>query len=162
MAGGSFFLKPAEGTPMRITLLSIVPAMVGAFIASSAAVAGTQLWINPSGGLFTEPANWNPAPPNNLDTAQFDLSSTFTVTLNRDISTSDLVVRQGDVTLDLGGFTYSLSTAVGDHIRIAQVTGQPATLRVINGTLSDRNLRVGVGGIGTLVIDGPGAHVSLL
>jgi hypothetical protein len=146
---------------MRITLMVTSTAIVGACIVSCSTFAGTQSWINSSGGLFTDAANWRPGAPTSADTALFDLGSAYSVSFDQDISTSDLNVRQGDVTFDLGGFTYSLSPAAGDHIRIAQLTGQPATLRITNGTLSDRTLRVGLGGIGVLVIDGANAHVNL-
>lgn len=125
------------------------------------AFGGTQSWIDSRGGVFSDASNWQSAVPQSFDTAQFDLDSQYMVTFDQDVTTQNLNIRLGDVLFDLGGLTYTLSTAAGDHIRIAEVTGKPATLRITNGTLSDIGARVGVGGTGTLIIDGPDAHLSL-
>lgn len=142
----------------RITaeVMMVLPALSGGI-----SPAGTISWIDSAGGLFTDPANWDFGVPGTGDLAVFDEAGTFTVLFDQNIANSDLTVRRGDVTFDLGGFTYGMSTAAGDHIRIADTSNQSATLRITHGTLGDRGMRIGLGGMGTLIIDGRDAQVVL-
>jgi hypothetical protein len=99
-------------------------------------------WVNPAGGNWSTPGNWNPAQvPGAADDAQITLDGTYTVTLDADATVASLALggTTGTQTLSLSaaGRTLTLNGPgnVGAHGVIAHVGG---TLR----------------GTGTLTVDG--------
>ncbi|MCI0362241.1 MAG: dockerin type I domain-containing protein [Phycisphaerales bacterium] len=122
--------------------------------------AATQTWIDAAGGPFGEASNWSAAVPGAADTALFNLSATYSVQFDEDITNAQLRVHGGDVSFDLGGHTYHASGAV-PPITIGPSPGDVATLRIINGTLSANSISIAPGpsSNGTLIISGPTAHV---
>jgi hypothetical protein len=117
------------------------------------APAAEVYWINPSGGVFTEGANWaGGLPPGQTDNAVFDIAGTYVVTLTQDHAVSGLRFLAGDVTLNATGFTLS----IGDPQRLfsALISVEPpqesvAVARLVGGTeplMIGSNIIVGQGG----------------
>lgn len=92
--------------------------------------AQTIQWSKPSGGSFTDSANWTGITvPTNIDTAAFGLDAVYTVTFTEDVSTAALNLTDGTVSFDLGGSTYSLAQP-------SSISGSSsASLILLNGIL---------------------------
>src|SRR5262245_58877382 len=91
-------------------------------------------WINPAGGPFAQPTNWEFGevpmftPPSFPGGAIFDLDSTYTVTGGA-INVDKLLVRAGDVTLVTGTINTS-------RVEIGTAAGPRTTMRLENGSLT--------------------------
>jgi len=58
-------------------------ATVMALLATNTALAADRTWINPAGGTFNAPANWQGGiVPSTSDTANFDLGTGLPYTVN--------------------------------------------------------------------------------
>jgi hypothetical protein len=102
--------------------------------------AATRVWINASGGQWTNAANWSPAvAPVDGDIVFITNNGTYTVTLNnsRDLTGLTIGGTSGTQTLLVGGGTLSLTNA------IVRANGE---LTVTNGGLT-RHLVIGNGGV---------------
>src|SRR5262245_29026002 len=103
-----------------------------------AAPAGAQSfnWLPTNGGLFDAAANWNPAggPPNAGDTANFDLTSTYTTTFQSNVTTATVNVGNGTVTWQMSG--RSLTLTGGSGIVVGTTAGALGRLTLVNGTVS--------------------------
>ena len=101
-------------------------------------------WANTSGGLFSVGANWTGgAAPLATQSADFNLSSAYTVTLDSDVANKRLLVRNDDVTLDLGGFLYIFSETTEPSVVVGAASGDIGKLTVTNGTLSGTSGAIG-------------------
>lgn len=128
--------------------------------ATSNSWAATHSWVDPRGGLFGDSNNWTLGVPGSADNALFDLLGPLTVQFDQDVLNAYLRVHDGDVTFDLGGFAYSLTSTTSDSLIIGMNVGDNATLRVNNGTLVGNRMRLGndPNSIGTLIVSGADAQ----
>lgn len=146
--------------------LVLVADEAGGLVVLSLADTADYAWVNPLGGHFAMPSNWDPhGPPGPTSRAIFDLPESYTVTFPAgiDVTNDRLLVNGGDVTFDLSGRTYTLARSTEASQVVASNTA--ATLRVRNGVLQNRGqLFVGEqpAGVGQLVIDGWGDSSSVL
>lgn len=96
-----------------------------------------SFWVAPKGGTFHNTANWDGPVPNDEVIAVFNLDSSYTVDFE-DLATSNRVlVRDGDVTLELHDFTYSLLNSLhsAPSIVVGETIGSTAALTLSGGTL---------------------------
>ncbi len=113
-------------------LLSLAPALH----------AADRFWITPAGGTHGTAANWSATDggaggatvPGVADVANFTLNNTYTVNFGAAATMNALDAENGNVTLDLGGFTCTLTS--GGASFIGQVAGQTGRLTVTDGTLA--------------------------
>ena len=125
-------------------------------------------WHNASGGSFADGANWmgttppNP-PPGSGEIAGLNQAATYTISFPGNADNDRLLVRGGNVTLDLGGHTYGLtSTAAEGSLIVGKYSGESPTITVRNGTLSTRDALIGElpGSSGQVIVTAPGGQWS--
>ncbi|HYO09464.1 MAG TPA: trypsin-like serine protease [Tepidisphaeraceae bacterium] len=124
----------------------------------------TVKWSNASGsGAFATGGNWSGgAAPDAHDLAGFNASGTYAVTFSANISNDRLVARAGDVTLNLGGRTYTLTSSTYEgSLIVGRYAGNAAALTVTNGTLATKESVIAdqAGSAGTLSIGAGGTWV---
>ncbi|MEC9373537.1 MAG: hypothetical protein VYC34_06820 [Planctomycetota bacterium] len=131
------------------------------FVAGSAAArADTVTWITQGSGVYGNGMNWSTgALPTNADRARFDIDNFYTVSFNGNASAGQLELKRGEVTLDFGGFTYSLVDPV-TSLRMAFLTGDVGILRLRNGMLSTQTGTIGNFGGSSGLVDISGASAQ--
>lgn len=143
LRGGSFGTSASDMVSAARTTVGPTGVDIAGFRLASVQETSSG-WNNPSGGQFHIGANWvfgtTPTP---LQPAVFDLSATYTVTFASSQANDRLVVRQGNVTFDLGGFAYNLASTGQDSVGVAKETGNVASLTLTNGTLAAINSTIG-------------------
>ena len=89
---------------VRVLALSVALAASG-----SSLWANTDSWATGTSGNFNDASNWNGGVPGTADTAFFNTGSVsgYTVTLGSNVTNTSLDVENDNVTLDLGGYTYT-------------------------------------------------------
>jgi len=127
-------------------------------------------WKAAAGGSFNDDTKWQlyGAPsynfvPGAVDTAIFDQAGTYNVTMPGDITNDRLIVRRGDVTLDLGGHTYVLQSLSADGTIVIGDSGDNARLNIISGTLAAENYVVigdAAGSVGEVSVVDPDATLN--
>jgi len=102
-------------------------------------------WIAGAGGDFNNPANWDGPVPDSTVTAIFDLSNTYTVTFGADAFSDRVLIGNGNVTYNLGGFGYSLmnSIATTPSVVVGDLAKGSAQLTLINGVLNAKFTNIG-------------------
>ncbi len=149
--------------PQSILATSIAAAAALLCLASPLHAAD-RFWIDSLGGSFSDLANWSATDggaggasvPVAADVANFTLNSTYTVTFSSAPTNLGLDVENGNVTLDLNGLTYTLTS--GGAVFAGNVSGQTGRLTVRDGILAvdtnGDNVTVGVnaGGTGFLTV----------
>ena len=105
----------------------------------------TFTWANGAGGAFATAANWEPAqvPVKNAeraDTARFNLGAAYTVA-TPEAATERLLVRGGDVTLNVGTYTVAATSPDAPSVSITR----SGILRVTGGALQSVNTVIGHG-----------------
>ncbi len=111
--------------------------------------AADILWDDISGGLFSDPNNWNPTQvPTTGDDAIFDLNADpngYTVTFDGNETNTRLILNTDVVMFDLGGFTYTLDGAdmVDRGVTLGDVSSDLAILDLFNGMLDSQNAVIG-------------------
>jgi T5SS/PEP-CTERM-associated repeat protein len=134
--------------------MSILLSALLAMGTSGPASANLVHWTNPAGGDFSTASNWNPNQvPGPGDEPVFGLDEIFSVGFDRNYTTDFLRMRKGDVTFDLGGFTYTSQLFVGDQ------PGSNPMLRITNGRLATSYGRIGMvrGATGAVSVAGSGS-----
>jgi T5SS/PEP-CTERM-associated repeat protein len=129
-------------------LLLLVPAANGHH-------GGVHQWIDPNGGLWIVPTNWDPdAVPSAGDIARFDIGDgVYTVRFGflgnpLDVATSSLQILDDDVTFDLNGSTYTVgpsSIQIGETGVLLSAPADAATLTVRDGKMVAGTVALGVG-----------------
>jgi hypothetical protein len=130
-------------------------------ILTCSCLADDYYWNDPNGGIFGDPGKWNPPGiPLGSDIAFFALPATYTVTFDIDYLNDKIVVDDGsDITLDLGGYTYTLDySSESDRAAIIGECSQ-GNLLINNGTVYSREVSIGQGGsaTGSLTLSGSAA-----
>jgi T5SS/PEP-CTERM-associated repeat protein len=95
-------------------------------------------WINPAGGDFATPGNWNPSEtPDVTHTAAFNLSGDYTVQFSSDVTNSRLQVGNDDVTFALDGHGYTLTSDLVSEpsVTVGVAANDDAHLTLLDGTL---------------------------
>ena len=94
-------------------------------------------WTNAAGGPYLTASNWNPAgPPTTGQNAVFGLPNTYTVSFGSSPTIRSTTVNNGDVTINLNGFTFGMNpvpTAFGVGVGGATPTSLTVTR---NGTIN--------------------------
>jgi len=88
-------------------VLLATAAALGIALSATAGVV-ERFWIDPAGGSFNDPDNWDGPVPDKGTTAIFALDGIYTVTIDANALSDRLLLRDGDLTLALKGATYSL------------------------------------------------------
>jgi T5SS/PEP-CTERM-associated repeat protein len=120
------------------------------------------VWSNPAGGSFGDPGNWTPlGPPGAADRAVFSLPDAYAVTFDADHTNDTASVENGEVSLDLGGFTYSLEGEFS--LYVGPWEGNAGALSLSNGTLAAHYIGLGgqVGAEGHLSLIGPETNLVM-
>lgn len=107
----------------------------------------TFTWVNNAGGAFATTSNWEPAqvPVKNgerADTALFNLGGAYTVD-TPDAATERLLVRGGEVTLNVGAYTVASTSIDSPSVSITR----SGLLNITGGTLQSVNTVIGNGAI---------------
>ena len=118
-------------------------------------------WINPAGGNFATPENWDPAEtPGATHTAAFKLGGNYIVQFSSDFTNDRLQIGNDDVTFAIDGQTYTLtSNEVSEpSVTVGVAENDVARLTLLGGTLSsvDAVIADGAGSSGQVVV-GAGA-----
>lgn len=107
---------------------------------------GDVRWQGAAGGAFAATGNWyGAALPGVDDHAVFSVASTYTVSFAASATNKRLSARQGSVTLNLAGNTYSLTdtSASAPSVVVGEFGGTPRVILSGGGTLSSVNAFVG-------------------
>lgn len=133
-------------------------------ISFSSATAGTVIWSNAAGGMWTDGANWSTgSPPASVDDVVFpDLAAPYTVVVVGARSAGTVTIQSPDATIWIrgeSGVHSSLTTSglVNDGTLRLESEGAPnnSNLTINGGTLDNRGLLlVGRGSDGNRVITG--------
>jgi T5SS/PEP-CTERM-associated repeat protein len=150
--------------PFHFSIVGRAAALI-ALLAANAAWAVDRTWINPAGGTFDAPANWQGGiAPSTSDTANFNLDSAvpYTVTLSASRTVTEMLLDQGRMLLDLSGFTLTttLTGSTTPSLLIAQTAGVAGNLELRNGTLATTDVRVGDYGAGTVTLSNGAKIIS--
>jgi hypothetical protein len=107
--------------------VKVIVLVVGFYFVESTWAAN---WINPAGGLFSTPGNWNGGVPSSGQAAVFDLPNTYAVNVNNGTFHGPLLASAtgtANLTLDITGSGYSTSTTTiggpGGSINSVTITG---------------------------------------
>lgn len=134
-----------RNTFVKLKLAATVGSLLA--IASSTATAGgtDRHWIASAGGAFDNPDNWDGPVPNANITAIFDLENTYTVTFDASAFSDRVLIGNGDVTYNLGGFSYSLINPITTtpSIVVGDLAKSFAQLTITNGTLFAKFTNIG-------------------
>jgi T5SS/PEP-CTERM-associated repeat protein len=97
-------------------------------------------WVNPLGGLYNTPANWNGnIVPGPADNGIFNLNAgVYTVSFSAGVTSGGMIVRNEDLQLNLSGFNLVLSSVSG--LTLGDQSGNFARLTIRNGGLSSNNV----------------------
>lgn len=145
---------PGDQVMNNLTLRSLLTLL---FASSSVIHATDATWTNDEGGFFSDGGNWDPGVPSTTGTATFDLDDIYTVNFSADAQTGQLILTDGDVTLNIG----ASQTYQSGAIMVAEGSDDTAALRIISGTLnaSGSGVNIGDSGTGILVVQG-GANMT--
>jgi T5SS/PEP-CTERM-associated repeat protein len=143
--------------------LAVAGAAIGLIVFG--APADDVWWIDPDGGLFSDPLNWSTGNvPGPGDYLYFDLASLYEVQLTGDVTVDKVSVLNDRLTLDLGGFTFALDfpglqLVVGGD----PPTGLAGRLTVFNGTFQTRRVDIAPDpdSVGAVEFAGPDASWDL-
>lgn len=128
---------------------------------NSLSFGADTIWINTSGGNFTNPANWSAGVPTPADTAVFNDGSSYVVTFTTSTNSNvgSFNKSGGTVTLDIGsGNTWTL----GNNLVIRSPASNVQTVQVVSGQISVANgLQIGQGRSHHAVIISNGAVVKI-
>ena len=121
--------------------------------------ANSWSWINPNGGSFASAPQWSSdVVPQSPQDAIFNLNNTYAVTFGGSVTNANTLIRQGNVTLNLAGFTYAQASG----LVVAPIGGDSALLNVTGGTVAPSSGAIGgtsaaAGGTGGLALNPGGA-----
>ena len=101
-------------------------------------------WNNATGGSFATAGNWTGGLPDQYDIAGFNTGGTYTVAIAAPTISHRLIARNGNVTLNLGGSTYTLTSfSYEGSLIVGRYAGNTAGLTVTNGVLTTREAVLG-------------------
>lgn len=122
-------------------------------------------WSDPGGGSFFDANNWEYGQtPDPDDAVVFELDGTYGVGFSGNALSRRLLLRDGNVTFNLGGHTYSVSTCPDDlSVVVGESSGENAALTISNGTLAahDASVAMSPGTLGRVTVSGAGARWEL-
>jgi fibronectin-binding autotransporter adhesin len=148
MGGNAMFRFPRR----RGRVLAAV-ALVSVGICPLRANAAVRTWINTSGGAYETPTNWTGGVvPTSSDSALFNQSFFYIVTLSAPRSVGSLTVGNDNFTFNLGAATYSIVGAAQTALTLGQSASDVAQMTVQNGTLASSGASVGHGSNSTGVL----------
>ena len=127
-------------------------------LAGSPAFGAGVAWITKGDGVYSDGANWQTgAPPGPTDDPLFTLPLAATVSFLANATNNALRVRDGDVTLAMGGRTLSLQNFTSSLV-VGDTPGADVALRVRHGAVQTFAATAGGAGFGHAVLDiGEGA-----
>ena len=122
-------------------------------------------WTNASGGAANSAANWQSAIlPDATDILGFSVNGTYTVNFSGANTYSKILVHAGNVTLDLGGTTQTVNSAMlNGSVTVGRDSGDVASLTLTDGVLSAVDAQIGRsrGATGTVTLTGAGTQWNL-
>jgi hypothetical protein len=128
-------------------LFAVVPVLWGSLALAQ------DFWVNPSGGSWTNAANWSAGVPTS-NNAIFNLGSTagYTVTVPSGQGASELDVDTDNVTISLGAYFQVAGPEGGGPVQVGTASGQNGSLTLHGATFGTQfGANVGTnGGIGEL------------
>jgi hypothetical protein len=128
-------------------------------------------WNSDSNGSFGIASGWtlgtgiNAANINPVtdDIAGFNRASAYTLTFAGNVNNHQLLARAGDVTLDLAGNTYTLTSTMGEGAMVvARYNAESASVTFASGTVNTRDVLIGqmAGSAGRITV-GNGATMNV-
>jgi|GEM_PF-4165995 len=130
------------GNPVRLIMLLAVIAC-----APSLAWGASLQWGNIAGGTFSTPGNWKSGiAPTAADAVYFQTPKhAYSVNFSADAATDGLYVNGDQVTLNLQGHTYKVTTAYRDAIEVYNynIDNYVTKLRVTGGVIDTAGVNVG-------------------
>lgn len=140
-------LPPSEVALPWLRIVVVLAALC-AVSEARAQLLFSRSWIDPNGGSYNDPNNWDSGiPDSNTELANFDLDATYTVDFPQGAFTSSAAVRDGNVTWDLdtgGGPTAYLLNSLS--VRPSAFDGRDPHLTVRDGTVLSKSVLVSDGG----------------
>jgi T5SS/PEP-CTERM-associated repeat protein len=126
---------------MRRNFLSLAVAFLSICVTSSA-FAATREWISIQGtNAFGVASNWNPAVvPSSNDTALFDLTGTYTVTVAGGANVGTLNQTKGDITMTA---TNAFVSASSFTLNGTEASGVATNLHINGGNITPGSLAIG-------------------
>ncbi len=151
--------SPNRGCGPLAVLMTLTALAVG----TPSAVADERFWINPQGGMYHDPANWDAGGiPGSSSTAVFNLFSLYAVVFGQDADVFALRVVNDKVIFDMDGSTLR---AIGESPPQITVGSEPDSgfsgrLSVLQGVLIsvEASIAPQPGSIGAVEIAGQGAE----
>ena len=144
----TFTYRATDGTNLS------APATVTIHVAPS----NTRVWVNASGGVWSNPANWlNGLLPSQDDIADITLAGTYTVTLDVDPTISQLVMGNSSGTQTLNISSRTLTIRQAGTTTSGAVVSLPSGTLAVNGPMSIVSLTIGGGslaGSGNVTVSG--------
>lgn len=142
--------------------LAVLMTLTVLAIGTRSAVADERFWINPQGGMYHDPANWDGGGiPDSSSTAVFNIFSLYAVVFGQDAAVSALHVVNDKVIFDMDGATLE---ALGEAVPQITVGSEPDSgfsgrLSVLQGVLIsvEASIAPQPGSIGAVEIAGQGA-----
>ena len=109
------------------------PAALACAALALAAPAGTIVWTNTAGGVYSDVANWEPGQaPDADDLAELRANAAYTITLDRPATNHSLHVYDGQPTIDLAGFDYFLTNSIVKKDKTIGFYVEKGYLRITN------------------------------
>jgi hypothetical protein len=101
-------------------------------------------WSNSAGGTFGATSNWDEGSvPGVGNIAVFDIGGVYSVSVTSAISNKRIRVRAGNVTMNLGGNTYTLgSSTLENSLSVAKAVTDNCSLTLSGGTMSAVNVGI--------------------
>jgi hypothetical protein len=126
---------------MRRNFVSLAVAFLSICVTGSA-FAATREWISNQGtNAFGVASNWNPAVvPSSNDTALFDLTGTYTVTMGGGAGVGTLSQTKGDITMTA---TNAFVSATTFTLNGAEANGVATNLHINGGNISPGTVSIG-------------------
>ncbi|MCH7846880.1 MAG: hypothetical protein IIB53_00830 [Planctomycetes bacterium] len=150
---------PNRGCGPLAVLMTLTVLAVG----MRSAVAAERFWINPQGGMYHDPANWDGGGiPNSSSTAVFNLFSLYAVGFGQDAALFALRVVNDKVIFDMDGWTLGAIGGSPPQITVGSEpdSGFSGRLSVLQGVLIsvEASIAPQPGSIGAVEIAGQGAE----
>jgi T5SS/PEP-CTERM-associated repeat protein len=122
-------------------------SLLATLVLTAAAPAQQFDWTGSVNSTYSTPGNWSPTgPPGSSATARFNLFTNYNVNFTANAAVDAISVNNGNVTWNLGGFTYNAPNTAN--------SGIGSSLLVKSGTFNAGGLSVGaVDGNATLTLD---------
>lgn len=127
------------------TAVALAAACLGGFASVSHAALIVRDWKGARSGSFFDVKRWTPGSkmPGVHNVAEFDETGAYTVSFQRDVANSRLLIGHDKLVLNLKGHTYTLREGKGGSIVMGNARNAVARMTVLNGTLKSISATLG-------------------